>query len=121
MVSFNSVTGQLEYVLQNPVDYLNPATGYGRNAPLNPGLPSTGYTQGEKNLAPRAGFAYALTSSTVFRAGYGIYFDGNTQTGPFSNITSSAAPFRLIYSGIATTNEQVPSLRVNGMFPVPAR
>src|SRR2546425_11657088 len=80
VATFNEVTGQIEYVLQNPLDYLDPSKGFGRNAPLNPNLPESGYSQGKKNFAPRAGLAYSVTSSTVFRAAYGMYYDGNTNT-----------------------------------------
>jgi hypothetical protein len=115
--TFNLATGQIEYVLQNPDDYLSPSTGYGRNAELNPYVPVAGYTQGSKNFGPRAGLAYSFFPKTVFRAGYGIYFDGNAMTNELGNTMSSVGPFTCMYAATAATNEQVPSLKVNGSFP----
>jgi hypothetical protein len=40
---------QLQYVLQNPSDALNPATNFGRNAALNPNIPREGYDTSKKN------------------------------------------------------------------------
>ena len=115
--TFNLTTGQIEYVLQNPDDYLSPSTGYGRNAQLNPYLPEAGYTQGSMNFGPRAGIAYAILPKTVFRTGYGIYFDGNAMTNELGNTMSSVGPFTCTYSATASTTLQVPTLKVNGSFP----
>ena len=120
VASFNQTTGQIEYVLQNPLDYLNPSTNYGRNAPLNPNLPDTGYKTGNKNIAPRIGVAYAIRPSTVFRVAYGIYYDGNSNTNQFSNIESGVGPFQLRYQPQLSSSQQVPSVRVAGQFPFPS-
>jgi outer membrane receptor protein involved in Fe transport len=119
VATFNRRDGTLEYVLQNPLDYLDVSKGSGRTAKLNPNLPEAGYSQGAKNFGPRVGLAYSITSKTVFRAGYGVYYDGNTITSRMSTIMSSVGPFRLQYNGVASTNEQTPSLQVNGNFPFP--
>jgi hypothetical protein len=63
------------------------------------------------------GIAYAFLPKTVFRAGYGIYFDGNAMTNELGNTMSSVGPFTCTYSGTGVNTEQVPSLRVNGSFP----
>lgn len=92
-VGFNFATGNIQYALQNPVDYLSSQYCYGACAPLNKGVPRQGYTLGEKNFAPRVGLAYALSPTTVLRAGFGIYFDANANNNQFSNIQTGAAPF----------------------------
>ncbi len=120
VATFNQVTGQIEYVLQNPLDYLNPSTGDGKNAPLNPHLPESGYTTGSKNFGPRLGLAYSITPSTVFRAAYGIYYDGNQNMNQFSNISAGVGPFQLRYQPQLSSNQQVPTLHVAGQFPFPA-
>lgn len=119
VASFDQITGQIRYVLQNPLDYLDPSKGFGKDAPLNSNIPSEGYRQGNKNFAPRAGLAYTVRPTTVFRAAYGIYYDGNTNTNQFSDISSAVGPFKLRYEPVVSTNEQLPSLTVNGNFPFP--
>ncbi len=119
VATFDEVAGVLRYALQNPLDYLDPSKGLGRSAPLNSGVPREAHTTSTRDFAPRAGLAYQMTSSTVFRAGYGIYYDGNSNTNQFSDISSAMGPFRLRYEPVASTNEATPSLSVNGQFPVP--
>jgi outer membrane receptor protein involved in Fe transport len=119
VATFDEKAGQIQYVLQNPLDYLDPAKGFGKSAPLNPNVAETGYTQGNKNFAPRVGFAYTITRSTVFRAAYGIYYDGNTNTNQFSDISSAVGPFKLRYEPVTTASDQVPGLTVQGNFPFP--
>src|SRR5262249_48093332 len=119
LVTFNEVTGKVQYVLQNPLDYLDPAKGYGKSAPQNPEIPSTGYSTSALNFGPRVGFAYSLTSKTVFRAGYGLYWDGNMNMNQFQDISSAIGPFRLRYEAVTSSGDQLPSLQVSGNFPQP--
>ena len=56
--------GGLDYALQNPLDVFNPATDYGRDAPLNPNMPREGYDTDKLNFAPRVGFAYRFGQDT---------------------------------------------------------
>lgn len=119
VASFNQHTGEIQYVLQNPLDYLNPATDYGKNAPLNPNLPETGYRTGKKNFGPRISAAYSLTSSTVLRAAYGIHYDGNSNTNQLSDMSSAVGPFKLRYEPVLSSNQQVPTLNIAGQFPFP--
>ena len=119
VATFDETKGEIQYVLQNPLDYLDPSKDYGKSAPLNPNVPETGYTQGNKNFAPRFGLAYTVTPSTVFRAAYGIYYDGNTNTNQFSDISSAVGPFKLRYEPVTAASDQVPSLQVQGNFPFP--
>jgi hypothetical protein len=119
VATFDEITGEIKYVLQNPLDYLDPATDYGKDAPLNSDIPEEGYRHGKLNFAPRVGFAYTVTPSTVFRAAYGIYYDGNTNTNQHSDISSAVGPFKLRYEPVVSSSEQLPSLQVNGNFPFP--
>lgn len=119
VASFDEVNGQIKYVLQNPLDYLDASKGYGKDAPLNSDIPQQGYRQGNKNFAPRAGLAYTVTPTTVFRAAYGLYYDGNTNTNQFSDISSAVGPFKLRYEPVVSSSEQLPNLHVAGNFPFP--
>ena len=117
--TFDEIHGNILYVLQNPLDYLDPSKSYGKRAALNPAVPETGYSQGNKNFAPRFGLAYTVTHRTVLRAAYGIYYDGNTNTNQHSDISSAVGPFKLRYEPVVSSNEQLSSLRVDGNFPFP--
>ena len=119
VASFNEVTGDIIYALQNPLDYYNPSTNYGRNAPITPGVPREAYRTSKGNFAPRVGLAYTITPSTVFRAGWGIYYDGNNNANQFSDIQSAVGPFRLRYEPVVASSDQVPTLRIEGNFPYP--
>lgn len=119
VATFDEVNGNIKYVLQNPVDYLDPAKNFGKDAPLNSNVPRTAYTHSKMNFAPRIGLAYTVRRSTVFRAAYGIYYDGNTNTNQHSDISSAVGPFKLRYEPVVSSNEQLPNLRVEGNFPFP--
>jgi len=117
---WDSTTGNVVYVLQNPLDYLSPATHFGEDAKLNPGEVPAGYTAGKKDFAPRGSLAYLLTPNTTFRAGAGIYFDGNTNQNEMSQIQGNVGPFGLFYDSVVAGNEATPPLLVQDQFPVPA-
>ena len=117
-VGFNFQTGQIQYALQNPLDYLNPTLCYGRCAPLSLNIPRQGYTRSTLNFAPRIGFAYQLTSKTVLRGGFGTYYDGNVNMDQFFDIQTGAAPYSIRYQPIATGAEQLPPYLVYQQFPV---
>jgi hypothetical protein len=119
VATFDEVKGVLIYALQNPLDYLDPSKGMGRDALLNPAVPREAHRTSTRDFAPRIGLAVQMTGDTVFRSGYGIYYDGNSNTNQFSDISSAMGPFRLRYEPVASTNEPVPSLSVNGQFPIP--
>jgi hypothetical protein len=119
VASFDEVRGDILYVLQNPLDYLDASKDFGKSAPLNAGIPREGHRTSSLDFAPRMGLAYTVTSSTVFRAGYGMYYDGNSNTNQFSDISSAVAPFKLRFEPVTSSNEQSPSLQVNGNFPFP--
>lgn len=116
---FDRSNGNLVYPLSNPLDYLNPATDYGRNAPLNPGEPREGYKTGNKNFAPRVGMAYLLNPETTVRGSIGIYYDGNANINQFSATQKGVGPFGLNYQQNATGSEQLPPLLVSQQFPSP--
>jgi hypothetical protein len=119
VATFDEVNGRLLYALQNPLDYLDPSKGLGRDAPLNPNVPREAHRTSTRDFAPRIGLALQMTRDTVIRAGYGVYYDGNSNTNQFSDIASAMGPFRLRYEPVASTNEAVPSISVNGQFPIP--
>ena len=85
--------GGLEYALKNPLDVFNPATDYGRNAPLNPNMPRQGYEADKLNFGPRVGIAFRLTENTSLRAAGGIFYAGNVNTNQFSDAMTGGAPF----------------------------
>jgi hypothetical protein len=117
--NWNEGTGQLQYALKNPLDYLNASACYGRCGDRNPGVPREAYRTGALNFAPRLGIAYLIGSSTVFRAGAGIFYDGNINNNQFSNITTGMAPFTLNVRPVALASDQLPTLLVRGSFPPP--
>ncbi len=119
VASFDEVKGDILYVLQNPLDYLDVTKDFGKSAQLNSNIPREGHRTSTLNFAPRIGLAYSVTSSTVFRAGYGMYYDGNSNTNQFSDISTAVGPFKLRFEPVASSNEQTPSLQVNGNFPFP--
>jgi len=116
-VSWNETTGEILYALQNPLDYLDPAKGYGRKAPLSGKIPRQGYSLSKRNFAPRIGVAVTLAPRTVFRSSYGIFYDGNVNANQFSNIQTGIAPFFLRHEELIAGNEQLPPIRVSGQFP----
>lgn len=115
-----SGNGGLEYALQDPLDVFDPATDYGRNAPLNPNMPRTGYTTDKGNFAPRFGLAFQISDRTVFRAAGGIFFAGNVNTNQLSDAMSGGAPFIVRSQQQIAGSEQVPSLIASELFPAPA-
>jgi hypothetical protein len=118
-VRWDAASGNVVYALQNPLDYLNPATDYGRHAPLTPGESPSGYRTGNKDFAPRIGMAYLLTPNTTLRAAAGIYFDGNTDLNLFSQAQSGAGPFGVAYDKVVAGNEQLPPTLAYQQFPAP--
>jgi len=116
-VGFNFQTGQIQYALKNPLDYLNPSLCYGACAPLNPDVPRQGYTRSTLNFAPRVSLAYTLTPSTVLRAGFGTYYDGNVNNDQFFDIQTGAAPYSIRYQQNMTGGEQLPPFSVYQQFP----
>jgi hypothetical protein len=118
--NWNGVTGQLQYSLKNPLDYLKKEACYGRCGERTPGIPREAYRTGALNLAPRLGIAYLIDANTVFRAGVGIFYDGNINNNQFSNITTGMAPFTLNVRPVALASDQLPTLLVRGSFPAPS-
>ncbi|MCZ2149866.1 MAG: carboxypeptidase regulatory-like domain-containing protein [Bryobacterales bacterium] len=116
-LSFNYQTGQPAFALQNPNDFLDPGKCFGACAPLTPGVPREAYAIGTKNFAPRLGVTYALTPSTVVRAGGGIYYDGNINMNQFNDIQSGAAPFSLRYEVVNDTSRPLPARLVSNEYP----
>lgn len=118
--NLNFQTGQIQYALQNPLDFNSATDCYGKCAPLNTSIPRQGYTTGNKDFAPRVGLAYLLTPKTPIRASFGKFFDGNVNNNFFSNIQTGIAPFNLRDSQSATGAEQLPPILVQDNFPAPS-
>jgi len=79
------------------------------------GQPETLYDWDTNNFAPRFGFAWTpLGARTVFRGGYGIFYD----TKLTNNFTSMSlnTPFRTLYS-FQNAAGQTPAFVMNGLFP----
>jgi hypothetical protein len=116
-LSFNFQSGQPAFALQNPNDFLDPSKCFGGCAPLTSGVPRQAYKIGTKNFAPRLGMTYALTPTTVLRAGLGIYYDGNINMNQFNDIQSGAAPFSLRYEVVNDTAQALPARLVSNEYP----
>jgi len=81
--------------------------------PPNPPVPGFGFINpNHKNFAPRVGGAYRITEKTVFRAGYGIYFNPN-QNNTFTFLSANP-PFvsTVTYNG----NRTNPNLTLSTPF-----
>jgi Carboxypeptidase regulatory-like domain/TonB dependent receptor len=82
--------------------------------PANPPQPGFSFINpNHKNFAPRVGLAYRLTENTVFRAGYGIYYNPN-QTNSFTFLSVNP-PF-----GNVTTFNATAALPLTFNNPAPA-
>lgn len=111
--------GGLNFALQNPFDALDPATDYGRDAPLNPDVPEEGYLSSTLDFAPRIGFAFSLTPDTTIRAAGGIFYAGNVNTNQFSDAQSGGAPFVTRDTRQIARTEQLPPIFIQDLFPQP--
>ncbi len=72
---------------------------------IPPNPPAPGYQltgPNHKDFAPRLGLAYRITNKTVFRAGYGIYYNPN-QTNSFTFLSSNP-PFAFSASYPSSSN-----------------
>jgi hypothetical protein len=82
--------------------------------PSNPPQPGFQFINPDhKDFAPRVGFAYRLTSKTVIRSGYGIYYNPN-QTNTFTFLSNNP-PFSIV-----TTFNSAGTNLVNLANPTPA-
>jgi hypothetical protein len=116
---WDAATGQVVYALKNPLDYRNPSTGFGQNAPLTPGEVATCYTTGKRDFAPRLGLAYLITPDTVLRAGGGIFYDGNGNQEQIAEQREGVGPFGLLLDTFDAGTSQLPPSFLTGQFPVP--
>ncbi len=89
------------YTVNGFATVLNPA----QNALIPSTVPQPGFhfiNPNHKNFAPRIGLAYRATDKTVFRAGYGIYYNPN-QTNTYTFLSANP-PFSAITSCTASAN-----------------
>jgi hypothetical protein len=119
-LSYDPANGNPVYALQNPLDYLSKSACYGECGKLT-NLPRAGYSASTKNFAPRAGFAYRLTNSTVIRGSLGIYYDGNRNDNQLENLQTGGPPFTLrLQQNIIPADTPVPTYTVSTQFPAVA-
>ena len=78
---------------------------------------TTGINSDYKNFAPRIGFAYSLTSHTVVRGGYGLFYNPNGNGGALMRLFRHM-PFGPIYS-VSPGDVTPAATRVSGGFPAP--
>ena len=115
--SFNFATGNIQYALQNPLDYLSSQYCYGACAPLNPGVPRSAYKNGNLDFEPRIGIAYQVTPNTTFRAAFGQYDDDNVNMVLFQQSQDGVAPFFLRVENYQINSQAVPTGFMEGSFP----
>jgi len=84
--------------------------------PANPPVPGFRLLleNNRQDWAPRAGLAYRLTSRTVVRSGFGVYYNPN-QTNTFTFLNNNP-PFSPIY----VFNQQASNVRLTLRNPIPA-
>jgi hypothetical protein len=70
------------------------------------------------NWAPRIGAAYQLTSKTVLRGGYGIFYGASTQTGESRNGFSVSTPYVASIDGNLTPANSLRNPFPNGLVPI---
>lgn len=70
------------------------------------------------NIAPRIGAAYQVTSKTVIRGGYGIFYGASTQTGESRNGFSVSTPFVSSIDGGNTAANNLRNPFPTGLVPV---
>jgi carboxypeptidase family protein len=118
VLTYDPATGNPRYALQNPLDYLDKSKCGGECAPLNSSVPVAGYNTGNLDFGPRVGLAYAATPSTVVRASFGIYYDGNVNDNQLSNLQTGGPPFTLrVEQHILAADTPVPTYTVSTQFP----
>jgi hypothetical protein len=91
------------YTVNGYATILNPQ----QTALIPPNPPQAGFkfiNPNHKDFAPRIGLAYRITEKTVFRAGYGIYYNPN-QTNTFTFLSNNP-PFSTVttFNSVVSTN-----------------
>jgi hypothetical protein len=101
----------------NRFGVFDPKNGGNLVAVGTPGFPEDTVTDGHYlNIAPRVGFAYSVTPSTVIRAGFGIFYAYQTYN---SNPMAKNAPFNgsLIVANAAGEAGYAAALPISAGFP----
>jgi Carboxypeptidase regulatory-like domain len=81
------------------------------------GVSNGDWQSNNKNFAPRVGFAYSLNSSTVVRAGYGIFFGNSWGNGRNNNSMPQYGFFCSTQVNISNNNGLTPAATLSNPFP----
>jgi Carboxypeptidase regulatory-like domain/TonB-dependent Receptor Plug Domain len=85
--------------------------------PANPAIPQTGFLPDTSlNFGPRFGISYAFNDKTVFRGGYGIFYDKYVTSTIASLFTENGA-YQKSYSLVATGSNGAAQLAAGPVFP----
>jgi hypothetical protein len=114
LVSFDQDTGQLVYVLANPLNFETNDTTLAAGVPrgLFKNFPKTDYS-------PRIGFAYLVTPNTTIRGGYGLYFSEGMSWFQLAPPAQGLPPFVNNTAVTNATNQLTPGTLVTQLFPAP--
>jgi hypothetical protein len=81
------------------------------------GVSKGDWQSNNKNFAPRVGFAYSLNSSTVVRAGYGIFFGNSWGNGRNNNSMPQYGFFCSTQVNTSNNNGLTPAATLSNPFP----
>jgi hypothetical protein len=81
------------------------------------GVSNGDWQANNKNFAPRVGFAYSLNSSTVVRAGYGIFFGNSWGNGRNNNSMPQYGFFCSTTVNTSNDNGLTPAAKLSDPFP----
>ena len=110
--SINLQNGTIIVQDQESLQLINPQVlqSFNFETAAQAGYPGSVYDLGEKNIAPRIGFAFRLNDMTVVRGGYGIFYD---------NVPPQFTPTDLFVASEAFPNNSITNGTPAYQFPNP--